>query len=304
MFRVRHPHLYNSVMTGIALCNPASRLFVLFALVTSAGHAQWLNYREPGVPRTRDGKVNMAAPVPHTSDGKPDLSGVWMHETTSVAEMKRLYGSTIEEAVKLDVPGMEIGTQHKYFINILLDVPAAESLMLPEAVDQMRRNQAQNILNDACTLGFSMGFPLADVLSEPIKIVQAPRQTMILYEAGNFYRQIHTDGRVLPKEFDLPSFNGYSAGHWEGDTLVVESGGFNSKAWLDAMRHPRSEALRVVERYRRRDFGHLDYEIRFDDPKMYTRPFTVKIPHELVPDSDVFENYCENEKDSTHLPKH
>jgi hypothetical protein len=291
-------------MTGMSLRSPASRSFVLFALVTSPGHAQWLNYREPGVPRTRDGKVNMAAPVPHAPDGKPDLSGVWMHEITSVAEMKRLYGSTIEDAVKLDVPGMEIGTQHKYFINILLDFPSAESLMLPEAVDQMRRNQARNILNDACTLGFSMGFPLADVLSEPIKIVQAPRQTMILYEAGNFYRQIHTDGRVLPKEFDLPSFNGYSAGHWESDTLVVESGGFNNKAWLDAMRHPRSEALRVVERYRRRDFGHLDYEIRFEDPKMYTRPFTVKIPHELVPDSDVFENYCENEKDSTHLPKH
>jgi len=289
-------------MTGTALRNLAARSCVLFAVVASAGHAQWLNYREPGVPRTRDGKVNMAAPVPHAPDGKPDLSGVWMHETTSVAEMKRLYGSTIEDAVKLDVPGMEIGTQHKYFINILLDLPPAESLLLPEAVDQMRRNQARNILNDACTVGFSMGFPLADVLSEPIKIVQAPRQTMILYEAGNFYRQIHTDGRVLPKEFDLPSFNGYSAGRWEGDTLVVESGGFNNKGWLDAMRHPRSEALRVVERYRRRDFGHLDYEIRFEDPKMYTRPFTVRIPHELVPDSDVFENYCENEKDSTHLP--
>ena len=175
--------------------------------------------------------------------------------------------------------------------------------MRPEAVEQMRRNQEQNPLADACTPGFSMGFPLADMVSEPIKIVQAPRLTMILYEAGNFYRQIHTDGRVLPKEFDLPSFNGFSAGHWEGDTLIVETGGFNNKTWLDGMRHPHSEALRVVERYRRRDFGHLDYEIRFEDPKMYTQPFSVKIPHELVPDSDVFENYCENEKDSTHLPK-
>ena len=290
-------------MTGTALRNSDWRWFVLFAFAASAGHAQWLNYREPGVPRTRDGKANMTAPAPHAPDGKPDLSGVWMHETTTVAEMKRLYGSRIDEAIKVDVPGMEIGTQHKYFINILLDFPNAESLMRPEAVEQMRRNQTQNPLADACTPGFSMGFPLADMVSEPIKIVQAPRLTMILYEAGNFYRQIHTDGRVLPKEFDLPSFNGFSAGHWEGDTLIVETGGFNNKTWLDGMRHPHSEALRVVERYRRRDFGHLDYEIRFEDPKMYTMPFSVKIPHELVPDSDIFENYCENEKDSTHLPK-
>ena len=287
----------------MALRNPASRLLVLLALAASAGHAQWLNYREPGLPRTRDGKVNMTAPVPHALDGKPDLSGVWMHETTTVAEMKRLYGNAIEEAIKLDVPGMEIGTQHKYFINILLDIPPADSPMRPEAVEQMRRNQAQHNLSDACTPGSSMGFPLADLVSEPIKIVQSPRLTMILYEAGNFYRQIHTDGRVLPTEFDLLAFNGFSAAHWEGDTLIVETGGFNDKTRLDAMGHPHSDALRVVERYRRRDFGHLDYEIRFEDPKMYTKPFSVKIPHELLPDSDVFENYCENEKDSAHLPK-
>lgn len=287
----------------MALRNPDCRWLVLLALAASAGHAQWLNYREPGVPRTRDGKANMTAPAPLAPNGKPDLSGVWMHETTTVAEMKRLYGARIDEAIKVDVPGMEIGTQHRYFLNILLDFPNPESLMRPEAVEQMRRNQAQDNLADACTPGFSMGFPLADLVSEPIKIVQAPRLTMILYEAGNFYRQIHTDGRGLPKEFDLPSFNGYSAGHWEGDTLIVETGGFNNKTWLDGMRHPHSEALRVVERYRRRDFGHLDYEIRFEDPKMYTQPFSVKIPHELVPDSDIFENYCENEKDSSHLPK-
>ena len=226
-----------------------------------------------------------------------------MHETTTVAEMKRLYGRMIDEAIQLNVPGMEIGTQHRYFFNILLDFAPAESPLRPEAVQQMRRNQAQNNLSDACTPGFSMGFPLADLVSEPIKIVQAPRQTMILYEAGNFYRQIYTNGRALPKEFDLPSFNGFSVGHWEGETLIVETGGFNDKTRFDAMGHPHSDALRVVERYRRRDFGHLDYEIRFEDPKMYTKPFSVKIPHEFVPDSDVFENYCENEKDAAHLPK-
>ena len=288
----------------MALGNPDWRLFVLFALFASAGDAQWLGFREPGVPRTSDGRADMTAPTPKAPDDHPDLSGVWMHETTTVAEMKRLYGSGIEEAIKVDAPGMEIGTQHKYGLNILLDFRTDDSLIRPEAVEQMRRNQALNNLSDACTAGFSMGFPLAGLLSEPIKIVQAPRLTMILYEAGNFHRQVYTDGRVLPKEFDLPAFNGYSAGHWEGDTLVVETAGFNNKTWLDGMRHPHSDALRILERFRRRDFGHLDYEIRFEDPKMYTRPFSVKIPHELLPDSDIFENYCENEKDSAHLPKH
>jgi hypothetical protein len=118
---------------------------------------------------------------------------------------------------------------------------------------------------------------------------------VVLYEAGNLYRQLHTDGRQLPKEFDLPAFNGYSAGRWEGDALVVETAGFNDKTIFDLAGHPHSDALHMTERFRRRDFGHLDYELTFNDPKMYTKPFTVKIPHELLADSDIFEMYSENE---------
>src|SRR6266851_2293462 len=106
---------------------------------------------------------------------------------------------------------------------------------------------------------------------------------MVLYEVDNLHRQIFTDGRKLPKEFDLPAFLGYSVGHWEGDRLVVETAGFNDKTVLDGMGHPHSDALRMVERYRRRDFGHLDVETTFDDPKMYTKPFTIKVPHALPP---------------------
>jgi hypothetical protein len=279
---------------------PTGWLLVLTFVLSGIGQAQWLNYREPGVPRTRDGKVDLTAQPPKDSSGKPDLSGVWMHEATSVAEMRRLYGSAIDEAIKLDAPGMEIGTQHKYFLNILLDFKPEESLLRPEALERMR-HPAPAHLNDACTPGFSFGFPLAGLLSEPIKIVQAPKLTMIVYEAGNVYRQIHTDGRKLPEEVNLPSFYGYSTGHWEGDTLVVETAGFNDKIPLDVMGHPRSESLRTIERFRRRDFGRLDYAITFDDPRMYIKPFTVSIPHELLADSDVFENYCENEKDLVHL---
>lgn len=285
-------------MTGTTI--PGIRLFALTLLLSACAPAQWLNYREPGVPRTRDGKVDLAARTPKDPSGKPDLSGVWMHEITTPAEMVRLYGRVIEEAIKVDVPGMEIGTQHKYGFNILLDFKPEESPLRPAALERMR-NTANPTLRDACTLGFTFGFPLAGLLSEPIKIVQAPKLTMILYEAGNFHRQIYTDGRKLPEEVSLPAFYGYSTARWEGDTLVVETAGFNDRTPLDAFGHPHSDALRTVERFRRRDFGHLDYEITFDDPKMYTRPFTVKIPHDLVPDADVFENFCENEKDLRHL---
>lgn len=277
-----------------------SGLFFLTFGLSAAMHAQWLNYHDPGVPRTRDGKVNLTAPAPKDPTGKPDLSGVWMHETTTAAEMRRLFGSVIDDAISVDAPGMEIGTQHKYSVNILLEHQPEAAMLRPEAVERMRKGNASH-LADACTPGFSFGFPRAGLLSEPIKIVQAPKLTMILYEAANFHRQIYTDGRKLPGEINVPAFYGYSAGRWEGDTLVVETAGFNDKIALDGMGHPRSEALHTTERFRRRDFGHLDYEITFDDPKMYTKPFTVKIPHELLPDADVFENFCENEKDQVHL---
>ena len=271
-------------------------------LLCGAAHAQWLNYREPGIPRTPDGKVNLAAPAPKDPSGKPDLSGVWMHERATPAELRRLYGSAFDEAAKTDAPGMEIGTQHKYGINILLDFKPEEAMLRPEALKHMRETPRPT-LHDACTPGFSFGFPLAGLLSEPIKIVQAPRLTMILYESANAHRQIYTDGRGVPEDISLPTFYGYSAGHWEGDTLVVDTAGFNDKTTLDAAGHPHSEALHTRERFLRRDFGHLDYEITIDDPKMYTKPFTVKIPHDLQPDADIFENFCENEKDLRHLGK-
>ena len=268
--------------------------------VTSAGlYAQWLSFPEPGTPRTRDGKPDLAAAAHRTKEGKPDLSGVWMHELTSVAEMKRLFGQRIDEAVKVDVPGMEIGTQHKYAFNILVDFKPEDSPLRPEAAEAMRRQPPRNPA-EVCT-GVP-GFPIADLLSEPVKIIQAPRMTVILYEVGSLHRQIYTDGRSLPKEFDKPAYLGYSVGHWERDAFIVETAGFNDRTPLDTMGHPHSEALRITERYRRRDFGHLDYELTIDDPMTYKRPFTLKIPHNLLADSDIFESFCdENEKDSRHL---
>ncbi len=249
-----------------------------------------------------DGKPNLSAPTPRTADGKPDLSGVWMHEITTVAEMRRLYGAVIDEAIKVQVPGMEIGTQHKYWRDILVDFKPEESPLRPEAAEIMRQNAVHRNSGNPCS-SFN-GFPSAGLVSEPLKIVQSPRVTIVLYEVNNLHRQIFTDGRVLPKEFELPAYLGYSAGHWEGDVLVVETAGFNGKTSLDALGHPRSEAMRITERFHRRDFGHLDIEMTFDDPKMYTRPFKIKVPHDLLADADIFEMFCnENEKDGAHMPK-
>jgi len=278
------------------------RLFILFAFLCMGAQAQWLNFPTPGTPRTPDGKPNLTAPAPRAADGKPDLSGVWMHELTSVAEMRRLYGAMIDAALKVDVPGMEIGTQHKYAFNILVDFKPAESPMRPEAAERMRRNQAS--LNSADFCSGVPGIPLADLLSEPIKIAQSPRLTVIMHEAGNSHRQIYTDGRGLPKEFDYPAWLGYSVGHWERDVFIVETAGFNDKTGLDMIGHPHSEALRITERYHRSDFGHMEVETTFDDPQMYTKSFTIKVPHDLLADSDIFESFCtENEKDRAHIQK-
>jgi hypothetical protein len=279
---------------------PHWRVVVLVALLSVGAHAQWVNFPTPGIPRTRDGKPNLAAPAPRAADGKPDLTGVWMHEITTVEEVKRVFGRRFDDAIKANSIGMEIGTQHKYGFDILADFKPGESPLRPEAEELMRRRAAERPANDCMDGG---GFPRAGLLSEPIKIVQAPRVTMILYEVGNLHRQVFTDGRELPKEFDLPAFLGYSVGRWERDTFVVETAGFNDKTPLDNAGHPHSQALRVTERFRRRDFGHLDYEMAFDDPKMYTKPFTIKVPHHLLADADIFEMFCENEKDRVHIVK-
>jgi hypothetical protein len=115
------------------------------------------------------------------------------------------------------------------------------------------------------------------------------------------YRQIFTDGRELPKDPN-PSYMGYSAGHWEGDTLVVESAGFNEKLWLDGGGHPLSESLKITERYRRRDFGHIDVEQTIEDPKIYAKPWTIPVKLTLIPDTELIEFLCnENERDRVHL---
>lgn len=271
-----------------------ARLLLLAAISVSA-NAQWLNYSTPGVPRMPDGKPNLTAPAPRALDGHPDLSGTWMHEHIPLAEMKRLFGAAIDRG---DIPGMEVDTVHKYGINILLDFKPEDSPIRPEALAILRQRRPSDFPPTHC---LPSGIPFVSLVSEPVKFVQSPRLTVILHE-GDAPRQIYTDGRQLPKEFEQPAWFGYSVGTWDHDTFVIETAGFNDKTWLDGMGHPHSDALRVTERYHRTDFGHLDVEMTFDDPKMYTRPFTIHVPFHLLADSDIFESFCnENEKDLTHM---
>jgi hypothetical protein len=261
-------------------------VFVVF--LANGAYGQWLGYHVPGTPRS------LTAPAPKATNGKPDLSGVWHVEATSLAEMKRIYG---DEVGANDLPGMEADTISKYALNILLDFKPAESPMRPEAAPLLKQHAPGTNPADRC---LPIGIPATMLVSEPDKIVQTPGLIVIMYESDGTHRQIYADGRPLPKNPE-PAWLGYSVGKWQGDTLVVDTVGFNDKSWLDLSGHPHSEALHVVERYRRRDFGHLDVEMTFDDPKMYSKPFTIKFTQDLLTDSDILEYFCnENEKDRAH----
>lgn len=272
----------------------AQRLSAVFALLSISMHAQWLDYRAPGTPRTRDGKPNLSAPAPRASDGKPDLSGVWQTELSPPGD------SPFGKADYFVVPGDDPRTFSRYFWNILADFKPDDSPMRPEAVELFRKNGTTALTPTANCLPTSI--PAAEMLAySPFKIVQTKGLTMVLYEGANPFRQIYSDGRKLPVDPN-PTWLGYSVGRWEGDTFVVDVAGFNDKARLDGFGHPRSEALHLQERFHRRDFGHMDVQITVDDPKLYTKPFTVKVTEILLPDSDVLETVCnENEKDRAHL---
>jgi hypothetical protein len=144
-----------------------------------------------------------------------------------------------------------------------------------------------------CTLS---GVPRIDLGPKPFKILQSPDEVVILYEAYTTFRQVFTDGRPLPQD-PQPSWMGYSVGKWEGDTLVVETTGFNDKTWLDDAGTHHSESLRVMERFHRRDTGHLDIQITVNDPKTLTRPRTHTEHARLVSGAELHEFIClENRK--------
>jgi hypothetical protein len=250
--------------------NFIARAIALMGLLcfASAGFAQWPTAKDPKAPRTKDGKVDMSAKLPRAPDGKPDLSGVWL------------------------VPGL------KYLINIAADVKDVP--FQPWAAEEYKRRVETNGKDDPNNLCLPSGIPEKDAVTSPWKIVQLPNEIVILYESRTIFRQIFTDGRPLPKDPN-PTWQGYSVGHWEGDTLVVETAGTNGKAWLDTNGHPVTEALHVIEKFHRKDYGHMDLEITIDDPKAYTKPWIVNESPVLQPDDELIEYICEeNNRDVGH----
>ena len=271
-----------------------TRISILLTLACFGAPAQWLNYPTPGSPRTRDGKPNLTAPAPFAANGKPDLSGVWQVQPTPAADLTGLFGDLSVE----NVLGDTSGAYSKYLINILVDFKPAETPLRPEFADIVRQRAKEVYPLTRC---LPIGVPGDDLLPGPFKIIQTPGLILVRNEYENTFRQIYTDGRKAPADPE-PLWLGYSVGKWEGNTLVVDTVGFNDKGWLDGMGHPHSESLHVVERFQRRDFGHLDVQVTIDDPKVYTKAFSVKFTELLLPDSDVTEYFCnENEKDQSHI---
>ena len=253
---------------------------VLFAALASA---QWLHYATPGIPRTLEGKPNLSAPTPKTRDGRPDLSGIWLPQND---------------------PGIK-GTDGEPLPKLFLDVGSGakqgEFMMLPAAEAIYEERVRTHQVTDPLTACKPLGGPRLDSLPSPIKIVQTPDLIVLLHEIENMFRQIHTDGRKLPGDPE-PSALGYSVGHWERSTLVVETAGFRDHGWLDVFGHPFSDALHFTERIQRPDFGHLAIQITIDDPKTYKKPFTVTQNLNFLPDTDLLQYSCsENEQDAKHF---
>ncbi len=272
-------------------------LLLLSVALCSQAQAQWLHYRSPGTPRTPDGKPNLSARAPRAPDGKPDLSGIWRVEATPLDELTRLVG----DVSAFSVPGDDARTFSKYLFNILADFKPGEEPIRPEAAEVFKQRAPSAGKDFPTGHCLPAGVPTALMIPIPFKIIQTPGLLALLFEGDNTIRQIYTDGRKPPAD-PYPLWLGYSVGKWAGDTLVVDTVGFNDKSWLDAPGHPHSDAMHVVERFRRRDFGHLDVQATIDDPKMYTQPFTIKFTLLMQPDSDILELYCtENEKDRAHL---
>ena len=237
------------------------------AMILVSLAAQWTNYPTPGMPRTPDGKPDLSAPTPRSADGKPDMSGVWMVKNGSFY----LAGDLKPEEMQ----------------------PWAAALYKQRDDNFRRDTDGISCLPPGPKAGIGVG-------NLPMKIVQTANLVVVLYEYQTLFRQFFIDGRALPED-PTPTWMGYSVARWDGDTLVVTTTGYNDRTSLDLAGHPHTEALRMTERYHRRDVGHLEVQVTLDDPKAYTRSWTLPMEFALMPDEQLIEYVCENERDKSHL---
>jgi hypothetical protein len=248
----------------------------VLALSTVVTGAQWLNYPTPGIPRLVDGKPNLSAPAPKLADGTPDLSGIW--------------------AAECAIYGLDACFTRSLFFNLAKDLKPDDVLMTPWAATVQKQRESRNHVDDPYGYCLPPGTPRINFGGGPFKILQTSAVTALLYEtlAGMTFRQVFTDGRRFPASSE-PTWLGYSIGRWESETFVIETAGFRDNGWLDTLKaHPHSDALRVTERFRRIDLGHMDLQITIDDRKAYEKPWTVRAPLTLQADTELIEGFCDN----------
>jgi hypothetical protein len=253
---------------------PLLVLLLVVSCASSSVFGQWLHYPTADVPRTADGKPNLKAPPPRLPDGKPDFSGIW--------QSARKIACTPEFAkFGADLPG---GLPYQ---------PWAAALAMQRSAENSKDDPHARCLPD--------NPPRPYGLPHMTKAVHTPRLLVLLNEVNAMYRQIFIDGRPLPVDPN-PSWNGYSTAAWDGDTLVVRTNGFRDGLWLDMGGNPLTDAAMMTERIRRPNFGRLDVQITVDDPKAYTRPWTVEMPQQITLDTELIDEIClENEQSSRRM---
>jgi hypothetical protein len=270
---------------------------LLFALASVSAFAQWPDYPAAGVPKTADGKPNLTGPTPKTADGKPDLSGVWLYVRGAMPPAPAPAAATSLSQPPEIVP---LAVRLSQFWN--LGASFKDGLPFqPWAAELHRKRVASNSEDNPDAHCLPLGLMQLHTHGQPRKMIQTPGVIVILYEANAGVRQIFTDGRPMPKDAE-PWWFGYSVGRWEGDTLVVETSGFRDLGWLDVEGSPLTETGKLIERFHRPDYGHLDIDVTIDDPKAYTKPWTVTVHQRIMLNTELIEFVCqENEKDATHL---
>jgi len=270
---------------------------IAFVLVltgaASPAIAQWLRYPTEGIPRTADGKPNLTAPAPRLPDGKPDLSGLWHASQTPPC----LDSRGVERPCGSAVGGSPLGG------NLGRKLPGGK-LPYQSWADKLRDDRLKVMsIDDPHVRCLPDNPPRHWTLPHMTKAVHTPKLLVLMYEVNAMYRQIFLDGRPFPADMN-PTWTGYSVGHWEGDALVVETRGFRDDLWIDTDGSPMSDAAKMTERFRRPNFGTMEIELTIDDPKTYTKPFTVTLSESLEADTELVDEFClEGEKDYERLQR-
>lgn len=269
----------------------ASLVTTALLAVPAVAPAQWIHHRTNGIPRTSDGAPNLTAPAPRLPDGRPDLSGLWH------ARQPR----SCSDADGHNVPcGPEIGGS-PLGGNLGRNLPGGRLPYRPEAGKLFDERHAALSIDDPHVRCLPDNPPRAWTLPHLTKIVHTPTLLVLLNEVNAMYRQVFLDGRPFPDDMN-PTWNGYSVGRWEGDTLVIETKGFRDDLWIDTWGSPMSDVATMTEKLRRPDFGTLEIELTIDDPKNYTKPFTVQLADRLEADTDLIDEFClEGEADYERL---